>query len=69
MQDLNMRPPHAADQSEFDTVMGVVSTLPVKTKRQIYSAMRNGATRHTFIPSIGLTYGQVAMFLSLCDKT
>jgi hypothetical protein len=57
-----------ADQAEFDTMLAVVDSLTVRMKRQIFSAMRNGATRHTFIPCMGMTYGQVAAFLALRDK-
>ena len=41
----------------------------MKIKRQIFSAVRNGASPDAFIPQIGMTYGQVSTFLVLLDKS
>ena len=56
------------DQLEFDSKLAVIDSLTMKTKRQLYSAMRNGAPIHTLIPRIGMTVGEICTFLVLRDR-
>jgi hypothetical protein len=56
------------DQHEFHSKLLVIDTLSMKTKRQLYSSIRGGASMHTFIPRLGMTFGEVCSYLVLRDK-
>lgn len=64
-----MSAPTARDLEEFNSKLNTIDTLTMKTKRQLYSAMRNGAGMQTLIPRVGMTLGEIAVFLVLRDKT
>jgi|LauGreDrversion4_2_1035121.scaffolds.fasta_scaffold05769_7 hypothetical protein len=56
------------DQQEFNAKLMITDTLTMKTKRQLYSAIRSGASMHTFMPRLGMTFGEICCFLVLRDK-
>ncbi len=56
------------DQAEFNGKMSVIDSLTMKTKRQLYSAMRNDAAMHMLVPRLGMTLGEVCCFLVLRDR-
>ena len=56
------------DRIEFDAKLKTIENLHVKTKRQLYNIMRNGAPEHTFIPMIGMTLGEICSFLVFKEK-
>lgn len=64
-----MSRPTPRDLEEFNSKLITIDTLSMKTKRQLYSAMRNGAVMHTLIPRVGMTLGEIAVFLVIKDKT
>ena len=56
------------EQHEFDVLLKAADGLSMKMKRQLYSAMRSGAPAHTLVPQLGMTLGEVAMFLVLRER-
>lgn len=65
---LEFKRPRPEDQREFDALLSSIDGLSMKLKRQLYSAMRNGASMNTLIPRIGMTLGEISMYLVLRDK-
>jgi len=65
---LDFKRPRPEDQREFDALLSSIDGLSMKLKRQLYSAMRNGASMNTLIPRIGMTLGEISMYLVLRDK-
>lgn len=57
-----------SDMAEFTTLLRMVESFSMKTKRQIFGSLRNGASSDTFIPRLGMTYGQISTFLVLIEK-
>jgi hypothetical protein len=61
--------PAEHDLREFSAMLSATAAaVNTRVKRQIYSAIREGASMHTLMPRIGLTLGQIAMCLVLRDK-
>jgi len=53
---------------EFESKMHTVDNLNMKSKRQLYSTMRDGASMHILFPRMGLTIGEICSYLVLKDK-
>lgn len=60
--------PSPQDIREFEAMLSTTDNLPMKMKRQLYSAMRNGSSMNTLVTRIGMTLGQVSTFLVLRDR-
>ncbi|AVK76913.1 hypothetical protein pmac_cds_225 [Pandoravirus macleodensis] len=63
-----------ATYNKYLSVMATVRTLGMKEKRELFKLMREGAagkrgrvTEHTFIPRLGVTMGEFALFYVLND--
>ena len=60
--------PSPEELREFQALLQSTDNLPMKLKRQLYSAMRNGSSQNTLVTRIGMTLGQVSTFLVLRDR-
>lgn len=60
--------PSAQELLEFNALLNSTDNLKMKMKRQLYSAMRNGASLDTLVTRVGMTLGQISLFLVLRDK-
>lgn len=64
-----------ATYNKYLSVMAAVKTLGMKEKRELFKLMREGVvgkrgrvTEHTFIPRLGVTMGEFALFYVLIDN-
>jgi hypothetical protein len=64
-----------ATYNKYLSVMATVRTLGMKEKRELFKLMREGVvgkrgrvTEHTFIPRLGVTMGEFALFYVLIDN-
>ena len=58
--------PH--DRREFEALINSTDNLKMKMKRQLYSAMRNGASKDALVTRVGMTLGEISLFLVLREK-
>ena len=63
-----MDPPTAHERREFEALLNSTDNLKMKMKRQLYSAMRSGASMDTLVTRVGMTLGQISLFLVLRDR-
>ncbi|AGO83881.1 hypothetical protein psal_cds_289 [Pandoravirus salinus] len=64
-----------ATYNKYLSVMAAVKALGMKEKRELFKLMREGVvgkrgrvTEHTFIPRLGVTMGEFALFYVLIDN-